>query len=76
MTESVMNMTRRERIKNRLFNKEYLTKQEWWGDNETILTSEEVKQQPLIVRKALAIKHVAENMPIEDNSEKEGIIPL
>lgn len=65
MTESVMNMTRRERIKNRLFNKEYLTKQEWWGDNETILTSEEVKQQPLIVRKALAIKHVAENMPIE-----------
>lgn len=58
-------MNRRERIKDRLFNKEFLAKQEWWGDEETILVSEEIRQLPLIVRKALAIKHVAEHMPIE-----------
>ena len=34
-------MSRQERIKQRLFDKEYLTKQEWWGDDETILTSDE-----------------------------------
>ena len=33
-------MNRQERIKQRLFDKEYLTKQEWWGDDETILTSD------------------------------------
>lgn len=58
-------MNRRERIKDRLFNKEFLAKQEWWGDEETVLVSEEIRQLPLIVRKALAIKHVAEHMPIE-----------
>ncbi|WP_300763933.1 pyruvate formate lyase family protein [uncultured Oscillibacter sp.] len=58
-------MDRRARIKDRLFHKEYLTKQEWWGDEETILVSDEVKRLPLIVRKALAIKHVAEHMPLE-----------
>lgn len=45
-------MNRRERIKDRLFNKEFLAKQEWWGDEETILVSEEIRQLPLIVRKA------------------------
>lgn len=58
-------MSRQERIKQRLFDKEYLTKQEWWGDDETILTSDEVRGLPLIVRKALAIRHVAAHMPIE-----------
>lgn len=58
-------MNRRERIKDRLFNKEFLAKQEWWGDEETILVSEEIRQLPLIVRKALAIKHMAEHMHIE-----------
>ena len=58
-------MSRQERIKQRLFDKEYLTKQEWWGDGETILTSDEVRDLPLIVRKALAIRHVAAHMPIE-----------
>lgn len=35
------------------------------GDDETILTSDEVRGLPLIVRKALAIRHVAAHMPIE-----------
>lgn len=56
-------MTRQELIKNRLFTQEYFTKKEWWGMNETILTSDEIKKEPLVVRKALAIKHVMCNMP-------------
>ena len=45
-------MTRNEKIKERLFNNEYFTKKEWWGGDKTILTSEEIKREPLIVRKA------------------------
>ena len=56
---------RMQRIKDRLFNVEYQQAQTWWGDNETILTSDEVRAKPLIVRKALAIRHVAAHMPIE-----------
>ena len=48
-------MNRRERIKDRLFNKEFLAKQVWWGVEESILVSEEFRQLPLIVRKALEI---------------------
>ena len=58
-------MTRNEKIKERLFNNEYFTKKEWWGGDKTILTSEEIKREPLIVRKALAIAYTLENMPIE-----------
>jgi len=34
-------MKRIEKIKYRLYNKEFYTKKEWWGENETILTNEE-----------------------------------
>lgn len=57
-------MARLERIKKRLFEKDFLEPKQWWGDEEDILTSEEIIRQPLIVRKALAIRHVAEHMPI------------
>lgn len=58
-------MTRQERIKKRLFEKDFHTKIEWWGKDETILTSEEVKKEPLVVRKALAIQHLLRGMPAE-----------
>ena len=58
-------MDRIERIKHRLFEKDYLTKKDWWGENLTILTDEEVKKKPLIIRKSLAVQYVARNMPIE-----------
>ena len=57
-------MNRMERIKKRLFEKEYFEKKIWWGDDESILTSDEIKSQPLIIRKARAIRYVAQNMPI------------
>lgn len=58
-------MTRQERIKKRLFEKDFYTKIEWWGKNETILTSDEIKEEPLVVRKALAIQHLLRGMPTE-----------
>jgi hypothetical protein len=58
-------MKRIEKIKERLFNREYVTRKSWWGEGETILVNEEVKSEPLIVRKSLAVLHVARNMPIE-----------
>ena len=58
-------MKRIEKIKERLFNTEYVTRKSWWGEGETILVNEEVKSEPLIVRKSLAVLHVARNMPIE-----------
>lgn len=56
-------MNRIERIKNRLFTKDFYTKIDWWGQEETILTSDEVKKEPLVVRKALGIQHLLRNMP-------------
>lgn len=58
-------MNRIERIKSRLFQKDYYTKIEWWGENETILTSDEIRAEPLVVRKALAIEHLLRHMPAE-----------
>jgi pyruvate-formate lyase len=58
-------MKRIEKIKDRLYNKEFYTKKEWWGENETILTNDEVKKEPLIVRKALATRYTFINMPVE-----------
>lgn len=52
-----------ERIKNRVF-EEFTQKKEWWGLDATILTSEEVAAEPLVVRKALATAYVLNNMPI------------
>ena len=54
-----------ERIKSRLFDVEFVTKKEWWGKETTILTDDRVRQEPLIVRKAMAIDHVLNNMPVE-----------
>lgn len=68
-------MTRIEKIKERLFNTDYVTRKSWWGENETILVDEEVKQKSLIVRKALAVLHVAKNMPI-DVKEDELIVGI
>ena len=53
-----------ERIKQRLFNDDFMSKKEWWGENTTILDNPEVVKKPLIVRKSLAVRYVAENMPI------------
>ncbi|MDY3250964.1 MAG: pyruvate formate lyase family protein [Candidatus Choladocola sp.] len=63
--ESERLMNRIDKIKDRLFNKEFVTKKPWWGMNETILTNEEVKKEPLVVRKALGIQYVMRNMPVE-----------
>ncbi|MDY0041290.1 MAG: pyruvate formate lyase family protein [Desulforhabdus sp.] len=57
--------TRFEKIKSRLFDKEYVTKKLWWGKGSTILTTDDVRREPLIVRKALAMEHVMRHMPIE-----------
>ncbi|BDF35067.1 dehydrogenase [Lachnospiraceae bacterium] len=57
-------MTRSDRIKVRLFDEDFMKKKEWWGEGETILTEEEIKKKPLIIRKALAIEHVAKYMPV------------
>lgn len=56
-------MTRAELIKNRMFEKDFYTKKDWWGMGETILDNEEVKKEPLVVRKGLAIRHTLRNMP-------------
>ena len=56
---------RLDKIKTRLFDKEYLTKKEWWGKDTTILTSDEIRKEPIIVRKALAMNYVMQNMPVE-----------
>lgn len=58
-------MTRIEKIKKRLYEKEFYTKKEWWGEDKTILTDEEVKKEPLVVRKAMAKHLVLSEMPIE-----------
>ena len=59
-----------DRIKQRLFNEDFLVKKDWWGDGETILTSDGVREKPLIIRKALAIRHVADNMPTVINEDE------
>ena len=58
-------MRLREKLKTRLYEKDFVTKKAWWGEGETILTNETIKAKPIIVRKALAIEHVMKNMPIE-----------
>ncbi|MBU9734985.1 pyruvate formate lyase family protein [Diplocloster agilis] len=56
-------MKRIDRIKKRIFEVEMVSPKEWWGQDETILTSEEIKKEPLVVRKALAVEYVMRNMP-------------
>ena len=61
----MFNLRLREKLKTRLYEKDFVTKKAWWGEGETILTNETIKAKPIIVRKALAIEHVMKNMPIE-----------
>ena len=60
-----MYQARLSRIKERLFDKEFVTKKEWWGGDKTILSCDEVKSLPLIIRKALAIEYTMSYMPAE-----------
>lgn len=71
-------MTRIERIKKRLYETEYYTKKEWWGEDKTILTNDSVKEEPLVVRKAMAKELVLTQMPIEikDDELIVGIVAM
>lgn len=60
-----MTTLRMQKLKQRMFDIEFQTKKEWWGEGLTILDDEAVRSEPLIVRKALACKYVLENMPAE-----------
>lgn len=55
--------TRIERLKERLWKKDFFTKIEWWGEKETILTNEEIKKEPISIRRAHAIHHTLRYMP-------------
>lgn len=57
-------VTRIERLKKRLFDVDYYTKYDWWGDDVSILTSDEIRAEPLVVRKSLAVEYVMRNMPV------------
>ncbi|MCL4441179.1 MAG: pyruvate formate lyase family protein, partial [Firmicutes bacterium] len=63
-------MNRIDKIKERLFNYEFVTKKEWWGSGTTILTDEQVKSEPLIIRKALATGYVLRNLPVEIKADE------
>lgn len=52
------------KIKDRMFNVEMVTKKEWWGLDKTILTGPDIEKEPIVVRKALAINYVCNNLPI------------
>lgn len=58
-------MTRQEKLKKRMYEVEFYTKKEWWGEGLTILDNEDICKEPLIVRKAYASRFVLENMPAE-----------
>lgn len=64
MKEESKGKTRQELIKERLWTKDFQTKKEWWGMEHTILTNEEIKKEPLVVRKAYAIEYTTRYMPI------------
>lgn len=56
------NTKRRDQLKARM-REDFYVKMDWWGENETILTDDEVKAEPLVIRKALAIRHTLRHMP-------------
>ena len=59
-----MKLTRRlQKIKERLFNEDFKDKGTWYLKGDTILTNSEIREEPLIVRKAKAIEYIAENLP-------------
>ncbi|MCI8485430.1 MAG: pyruvate-formate lyase [Lachnospiraceae bacterium] len=53
---------RLQRLKNRLFEIDYYEKKEWHFKGVSIVTDEN-RSEPLIVRKALAVKYMAEHLP-------------
>jgi len=55
-------MDRIDRIKERVFNN-FKLKKEWWGSEHTILTDDNVKELPIVIRKAMAIDFMLNNMP-------------
>lgn len=54
---------RLQRIKERMFNVEMVTKKEWWGKGATILDQPGILEESLIIRKAKAIEYVCRNLP-------------
>ena len=54
---------RLKRIKDRLFNEEFVTRKTWHFDGDSILVDDQIKAEPLVVRKAKAMEYVAENLP-------------
>ena len=65
MKEKAALTKRQAKLKKRLFEVEFYTKKPWWGQGLTILDNEEIKKEPLVVRKALACKFVLANQPAE-----------
>ena len=63
-------MDRVQLIHDRLFNKDFMERKEWWGKDETILTTEEMKNLPLIIRKAIATEYTLRYMPIHINPDE------
>jgi pyruvate-formate lyase len=54
---------RLQKIKKRLFTEDFKDKGTWYFKGVTILTSKEIKEEPLVVRKALALQYIADNLP-------------
>jgi len=55
---------RLQKIKKRLFNEEFKDKGIWYFKGETILTNNEIREEPLVVRKAKALEYIANNLPV------------
>ena len=55
-------MDRIDRIKELMF-KGFEEKKEWWGSEHSVLTDDSVKELPIVVRKAMAIDLMINNMP-------------
>ncbi len=55
-------MTRIEKIKKSMFDG-FKEKKEWWGSELTVLTDEKAGSLPIVIRKAMAIDLMINNMP-------------
>lgn len=54
---------RLNKLKDRLFNVDFNQVKPWYFENETILTTEEIKKEPLVIRKALVYQYISANLP-------------
>lgn len=70
-------MERLEALRKQLFDG-FFVKKEWWGDDISILDYPEVRNKPLVMRKAIAFEAVCEKMPIKirDNELIVGIATM